>query len=79
MYDVVSCTIHDMAIIELVNHTFKNSQLAVAMKNAAPLPAAGFVDHKGSVCGALWALHTVYFSYPSDVYDRLGMFGMPHR
>ena len=31
-----------MAIITLVNHIFKNSQLAVAMKNAALLPAAGF-------------------------------------
>ena len=32
-----------MAIIELVNHTFKNSQLAVAMKNGALLRAAALV------------------------------------
>ena len=29
--------------------------------------------------GAFWALRTVYVDYPSDVYDRLGMFGMPDR
>ena len=50
MYDVVSRIIHAMTIIELhvVNHTFKNSQLAVAMNNAAlhVLRAAGFKDHK---------------------------------
>ena len=50
VYDVVSRIIHAMTIIELhvVNHTFKNSQLAVAMNNAAlhVLRAAGFKDHK---------------------------------
>ena len=45
-----------MAIIELVNHTFKNSQLPVAMKNAALLPAAGFGDRKESVCAVFTAL-----------------------
>ena len=45
-----------MAIITLVNHIFKNSQLAVAMKNAALLPAAGFGDRKESVCAVFAAL-----------------------
>ena len=45
-----------MAIIELVNHTFKNSQLAVAMKNGALLRAAGCEDSKESVCAVFAAL-----------------------
>ena len=56
MYVVVYSTIHAMAIIELVNHTFKDSQLAVAIKNAALLQAAGCKDRKESVCAVFAAL-----------------------
>ena len=45
-----------MAIIELVNNTFKNSQFAVAMKNAALLRAAGCEDRKESVCAVIAVL-----------------------
>ena len=45
-----------MAIIELVNHTFKNSQLAVVMKSAALPRAAGCEDREESVCAVFAAL-----------------------